>query len=302
MGAQIQQSTGADAWTLSREQHGVITRGQLRGLAFSPKAIRHRVAIGRLHPIHAGVYAVGRPELTQEGRFIAAVLACGPTAALSHASAAMLWGIRPVRPAAIEVSVTNAPQRRRPGIVVHRRTALSAQDVTKHRAIRVTTPVCTLIDLASRLPNAALDRAINEADRLDLATAGELQAALERTPRRPGTAALRQLLDPRTFRYTRSDLERDFIPIARRAGLGIPLTFQIVNGFEVDFFWPDLGLVVETDGWRHHRTPSQQRMDRVRDQTHTAHGLTPLRFTHGQIRYEPAYVEKTLTAVAMRLR
>jgi very-short-patch-repair endonuclease len=214
----------------------------------------------------------------------------------------MHWGIRRVRNGAIEVSTTNAPQRRRPGIVIHRRTALSAQDVTRHLGIPVTTPACTLIDLASRLPNAQLERAVNEADRLDLATAEDLQAALERTAPRAGKASLKELLDPRTFRYTRSDLERDFIPIAVRAGLPIPLTCQIVNGFEVDFYWPVLGLVVETDGWRHHRTPAQQRKDRIRDQAHTAAGLTPLRFTHGQIRFERRHVERTLAKVARRLR
>jgi very-short-patch-repair endonuclease len=299
MGAQIQQSNGGEAWTLAGRQHGVVTRGQLEALGYSVKAIRHRVARGRLHPVHAGVYAVGRPELTLDGRFIAAVLACGPTAALSHESAAQLWGIRPVRPGTIEVSITGTAQRRRPGIVLHRRRALEA---TTRRGIPVTTPVCTLIDLATRLQPRGLDRAVNEADRLDLTTVEDLQAALETGDHRPGSASLKRLLDPRTFRYTRSDLERDFIPIALAAGLSIPLTCQIVNGFEVDFFWPALGLVVETDGWRHHRTPIQQAKDRMRDQAHTAAGLTPLRFTHGQIRYEPAYVRKTLKRVARRLR
>jgi very-short-patch-repair endonuclease len=147
-----------------------------------------------------------------------------------------------------------------------------------------------------------LDRAINEADRLGLTTPDELRAKLDRAPPRPGFAGLKRLLDPRTFRYTRSDLERDFIPIARRAGLPTPLTCQIVNGYEVDFHWPDLKLVVESDGLTYHRTAAQQKTDRVRDQTHTAAGLTPLRFTHGQVRYEPAYVAKTLKRVATRLR
>ena len=302
MGYKIQQSTGHEVWGLARAQHGVVTRRQLLDAGLGSQGIKHRVGRGKLHPVHAGVYAVGRPELTLDGRFIAAVLACGPTAALSHESAAQLWGFRPVRPGAIEVSIAEGAQRRRPGIVVHRRTALSEHDITRRRRIRVTSVICTLIDLAARLPPARADRAVNEANRLDLVTADDLRAAVDCGPRRPGIAPLRVLLDPQTFRYTRSDLERDFIPIAHKASLATPLTRQIVNGFEVDFHWPDLGLVVETDGWRHHRTPSQQRKDRLRDQTHTAAGLTTLRFTHGQIRYEPAYVERTLKAVATRLR
>ena len=100
---------------------------------------------------------------------------------------------------------------------------------------------------------------------------------------------------------TDSELERRFLPIARRAGLPPPQTGRPVNGFKADFFWPELGLVVETDGLRYHRTPIQQTRDRVRDQAHAAAGLTPLRFTHTQVAYEPDHVEGTLRAVARRL-
>ena len=112
---------------------------------------------------------------------------------------------------------------------------------------------------------------------------------------------MRDILDRRTFRFTRSGLERAFRPIARRARLPQPETRYRVNGFEVDFCWPRLGLVVETDGLTYHRTPAQQAEDRLRDQAHTVAGMTPLRFTHGQIKYEPSYVEATLAAVASRL-
>ncbi len=121
-------------------------------------------------------------------------------------------------------------------------------------------------------------------------------------PRRPGCAVVRRLLDRRTFLLTDSELERGFARIIRRADLPPPLTQQWVNGFRVDFYWPDLGLVVETDGLRYHRTPSEQAKDRLRDQAHTAAGLTPLRFTHAQIRYEPEAVSATRRAVAERLR
>jgi very-short-patch-repair endonuclease len=113
---------------------------------------------------------------------------------------------------------------------------------------------------------------------------------------------LRTTLDRRTFTFTDTWLERRFLPIARAAGLPRPQTQVYVNGFKVDFYWPELGLVVETDGLRYHRTPAQQARDRVRDQAHAAAGLTPLRFTRAQINYEPAHVEVTLAAVARRLR
>jgi hypothetical protein len=116
-----------------------------------------------------------------------------------------------------------------------------------------------------------------------------------------GTGPLGAILDRSTFVLTDTELERYFLPIAARAGLAPPLTQKHVNGFRVDFYWPDLGLVVETDGLRYHRTAEQQFKDRLRDQAHTAAGLTPLRFTHWQVRYDPAHIEGTLSAVAHRL-
>jgi very-short-patch-repair endonuclease len=115
-------------------------------------------------------------------------------------------------------------------------------------------------------------------------------------------AKLKTTIDRRTFTYTRSELERAFLPLARRAGLPKPLTRVYVNGYEVDFYFPELGLVVETDGGTFHKTPMQQAADRKRDNAHAiAPGPPPLRFTHGQIRYERAYVLETLTTVAARL-
>jgi very-short-patch-repair endonuclease len=129
-----------------------------------------------------------------------------------------------------------------------------------------------------------------------------LREALDRFPRRPGVGVLRKRLDRRTFTMTDTRLERRFLPIARTVGLPKPLTQRWVNGFRVDFYWPELGLVVETDGLTYHRTPAQQAKDLVRDHTHAVAELTPLRFTRAQIRFEPDHVEATLAAVARRLR
>jgi very-short-patch-repair endonuclease len=166
----------------------------------------------------------------------------------------------------------------------------------------VTTAVLTLIDLATRLRPDHLEAAINEADKRDLLDPDGLRAALDNVTRRPGIAALRGILDRRTFTLTDSELERRFLPLARRAGLPRPETGVSLNGFKVDFYWPDLGLVVETDGLRYHRTPAEQARDRRRDQAHTAAGLRPLRFTHAQVVFEGGHVESTLSAVAQRVR
>jgi very-short-patch-repair endonuclease len=230
---------------------------------------------------------------------MAAVLACGPGAALSHGSAAAHWGIAPER--AVEVSV-RAPRCPRPrAIRVHRRARLPADEVTELDRIPLTTPARTLLDLATYLPRSALAAAVNQADRRDLIDPEQVRAAIEGYAGQPGVAALRRLLDRATFKLTDSELERRFLPLARAAGLPPPVTRRRVNGFRVDFYWPDLGLIVETDGLRYHRTPVQQARDRLRDQAHTSAGLTQLRFTHAQVRYEAAHVVGTLERVARRI-
>lgn len=142
------------------------------------------------------------------------------------------------------------------GVKVHRRAELEPTDRTEEDGIPVTSIVRTMVDLAAVLDDDdELESAVNEADRLDLVDPETLRRALESRRGQPGVGRLRKLLDRRTFRLTDSELERRFRPIARRAGLPVPLTRERVNGFRVDFYWPDLGLVVETDGLRHHRTP-----------------------------------------------
>lgn len=270
----------------------MLARRQLLELGFTPAAIRHRLDTRRLHPARAGVYAVGRPGLTVYGRWMAAVLACGNGAALSHGSAAALWEIGSER-GLIEVSVPVARSSRTPGMRVHRRSHLAADHDARH-GIPVTSLVRTLLDLATYLPAHALERAINEGDKLDLIDPESLRAALNGRAGQRGVRRLRALLDGATFALTDSELEQRFLVLAMRAGLSRPQTGARVNGFKVDFFWPGLRLVVETDGLRYHRTPAQQNRDRLRDQTHTAAGLTPLRFSHSQIRYQPDHVVATL--------
>lgn len=289
------------AWALAKRQHYVLTRQQLLGLGFTRREIERRLDSGRLHGVCSGIYAVGRPSLTQQGHWMAAVLACGDGAVLSHSSAAALWRIGYEQRNLIEVSLPSPSRRRRPGLRIHRRPSLAKKDTTTRHGIPVTTPVRTLIDLALRLDRRGIERMINEADKYDLVHPPALREALDRRQGEPGVARLRHILDRRTFRLTKEELERLFLPLAREAGLPTPLTGQWVNDFEVDFYWPDLGLVVETDGLRYHRTPAEQARDRLRDQAHTAAGLTQLRFTHEQVRYEPDHVLSVLRATAERL-
>lgn len=276
----------------------MLARRDLLGLGFSSAAIKHRVATGRLHPVMRGVYAVGRAELTRKGWWMAAVLACGDGAMLSHGSAAALWGVGEERWGRIDVSIRRRGEHRRAGLRVRSRPSLPAEDVTRRNGIPVTCLVRTLLDRATEVGPGALERSVNDADKHDLIDPEALREALEGYAGEPGARVLRTLLDKRTFRLSDSRLEMRFRPIARAAGLPQPLTKQWVNGFEVDFFWPDLGLVVETDGLRYHRTPFAQSSDHHRDQTHTATGLTHLRFSHYQIKYEPQLVRDVLRRTA----
>jgi len=297
-GNSVQPIGSGDLWAIARRQHGAVARQQLLNCGYTRHAIDHRIDRGRLHPIFPQVFAVGRPTLTRRGRWMAAVLSCGDGSALSHHDAAALLGIRESRLGPIHVSIP-LPRRlgERAGIVIHRRRGLG-EWIDEHDGIPVTAPLLTLIDIAVDLSRRELEAAINEADALDRVHVDELRRALDRADARPGVAALRQLIDRRTFRLTDSELERRFLPIAREAGLPPPETQVHVNGWRVDFFWPGLGLVVETDSLRYHRTPAQQDRDRRRDQAHLAAGLTPLRFTHAQIRFERGYVRAVLERIA----
>jgi len=278
-----------------------VARRQLLELGFSAAAIEHRVATGRLHPVRRGVYAVGRDGLSREGHWRAALLACGDGAFLTHLSAGALYGICAERPGRVEVGVRDGHTRKIEDIRTRRRPTLPATEIGTARGVPVTSPVQTMIDLATVQGPRYLLRSIDEADIGDVINPERLRREIEERPGVPGVRPLRRLLDRDTFVLSREELERLFLPLARQAGLPLPLTQTIVNEYEVDFFWPDLGLVIETDGWRYHRTPAAQSRDARRDQAHTASGLTALRFSHHQVKYEPDEVLDILIRTAAHL-
>jgi hypothetical protein len=307
MGRATPQPWAGDVWRLADRQHGVVTREQLLALGMGARSIEHRLANGRLHSVMRGVYAVGRPGLDKRGWWMAAVLACGPEALLSHRSAAALWGIRrarkvEIRRGDIHVVVPRGNSKLRPGIRAHRRHDHAAPRRREVDGIPVTHPVATLVDLAAGLPDGQLEAAVNEADHLRLVDPERLRNEIDALPRWLGSGRLRRLLDKPTITLATTELERLFLPLAFKAGLPAPLTQARLDGYRVDFYWPDLGIVVETDSLRYHRTPFRQASDKRRDNAHAGSGLTTLRFTHGQVLHEPAYVLKTLVRVVRRRR
>jgi very-short-patch-repair endonuclease len=270
-------------------QHGVIARFQLLELGYTTAAIRHRIGTGRLHPVFAGVYAVGRPDLSADGMRMAAALSCGPAAFISHWSAGEHWGIRRST-GSIHVSVPGG-RREVPDLVVHRRTGIAA---VRLRNVPVTGVVDTLVDLALPLDTGPLESAVNNADKLELIDPETLRKAIGDI-RRPGAAKLRKVLDRATFVYTESELERAFVPLAVKAGYGRPLTQKNIGAGRVDFYYD--GIVVDADGLRYHRTAFTQTRDPRRDQAHKRMGVDTIRFSHAQIKYEKKYVVDTLMDV-----
>ncbi|HEX3359547.1 MAG TPA: type IV toxin-antitoxin system AbiEi family antitoxin domain-containing protein [Solirubrobacterales bacterium] len=302
MAGSTHAARSAAAWRLARAQHWVLTRADLEALGFSDAAVEHRVAIGRLHPVARGIYAVGRAELAPQGKWMAAVLACGDGAVLSHRSAAELWGIGYEEKGRIDVTIRRRSRLERAGVRVHCRPKLPERSVVRRLGLPATHPVQTLIDLATELKPLRLERAVNQADVHDLVDPETLRTALDGFVGMPGVKTLRTLLDRHTFRLSDSDLEVLFRPLARAAALPSPLSKHWVLGYEVDFWFPDHGLVVETDGLRYHRTPAQQARMVKRDQTHTAAGLRVLRFTHWQIAYASTEVTDVLRRIRPHLR
>lgn len=230
------------------------------------------------------------------------ILRCPDGAVLDNGSAAALWGLES-GDGPTEISVPAGCRSRLRGVVIHRRSLVLPREARRRRFIPVTSPALTLIDNATRWGEVRLEAAINKADGLGIARPDSVRATAERYGRVPGASLVRTVLDRLTFELTDSELERRFRRLLREASLPQPLTQQWVNGCRVDFFWPDMGLVVEADSLRYHRTASQQRSDRRRDRTHTVSGLETLRFTHYEISFEQDVVKQDLaTVIELRRR
>jgi very-short-patch-repair endonuclease len=290
------QRTAGDAElaALAAKQHGVVAYWQLIELGLSKGAIEQRVRASRLHRKHRGVYAVGHPLLTRRGEMIAAVLACGPEALLSHWSAAELWEFLPRVRAFIDV-VSATRNRKRKGIVCHEGANLDPDRARRH-GIPVTSPSRTLLDLAAVATPKQLAEAIEAAERSRWLNPREMQKLIARNPKRPGIKALKAALaayDP-IMRRTRSALERDFIRECRRLNVPKPVSNEIVEGLEVDMFWPDAKVIVELDSWEFHKTRAAFERDRRRDAWLERRGYRVLRVTYDWLATEPGEVAETV--------
>lgn len=281
-------------------QHGVIARAQLVEIGLSDAAIVRRSRSGRLHVLHRGVYAVGHRAISREGELLAAVLAGGPGAVLSHESAAELWELQPGKGRLIDVV---APARgKRPGIRFHR-CVLDAADITTHKAIEVTTPERTIIDLASRLTPGKLEHVIRQAEYEHLTTPASLASCLSTHEGRRGMKSLRRALglSAETIGVTRSEFERRFLRFIRRHRLARPrLNYRIDVGARVvtvDCAWPEHRLVVELDSRRAHDNRYSFESDRSRDRDLLIAGWTPTRVTWRQLHEDERQLAADLCAL-----
>jgi very-short-patch-repair endonuclease len=279
---------------LARRQEGVVGRAQLLALGLGADAIDWRVRRRRLHIVHRGVYAVGHLALTRNGRFIAAVLACGEGAALSHFSAAVLWGMLQAGGQAIHVTASG--RRRVRGVVVHV-APLDGERVRRH-GIVVTTPARTLVDLADVVEQRrTLERAFDEAEYLGL----DWRSAAPRHGRR-GSGLLSSVLAvhrPGTTR-TRSELEEMFLALVDRHGIARPEVNVQIEGYECDFVWREHRLVVETDGAAAHSTHRARERDPIRDSRLMAAGWRVWRVSYEQIVRQPRVVAMELRRLLRR--
>jgi predicted transcriptional regulator of viral defense system len=288
----------------ARGQHGVLTAAQLEALGLSPRAIRHRAASGRLCRIHTGVYAVGR--LDAHGRWMAAVLACGPGAVLSHRSAAALWDFGTAGQGEVDVTVAGRAGRSRRGIAVHRGEALAAEDVAIHEGVPCTSVARTLLDLASIVDRQRMERAVDRAEALRRFDLHALRKALHRHRHRRGASTLAAILADYTApTVTRSGYERLLLSLVADAALPPPRTNAWIaldgnSGYEADFLWPDRHLIVEVDGRAHHARRRAFAHDRQRDRRLALAGFETRRYAASELTSAPERVVAELSAFLAR--
>jgi very-short-patch-repair endonuclease len=286
---------------IASAQRGRVSREQLFEGGANRDEIDWRVRRGRLIVKHPGVYLVGHSAEVELGDETAALLACGPTALLSHHSAATLWGLRPGMARPIHLTVPRGQHGVRPaGVIVHR-TVLPTERTT-HRDLPITSPARTMLDIAAGLPDREVEYILEEGlGPKRLLTEAEVAEVAARAGRHPGAGTLRRVLATRTGTLTESKAQRRLLGLIRDAGLPFPRTEQPLLGYRVDLLWPDLKLIVEVDGYQSHGTRGAFERDRRRDARLQAAGFMVIRVTAREIEYRPwAVIAQLAQAIHQR--
>jgi hypothetical protein len=293
----IRQAVDRAIAQVAANQIGNISRQQLLGLGLDDDGIGRRLTACRLFRVYRGVYSVGRPALTPHERSSAALLACGPGAVLSHASAMTLWGLWRHWDSPLEVTV--ARNRRPSGIRVHRSTTLRRQDVTRQLGIRVTTPARTLLDVAPRLSDKSLKRTVNNALNSLWMTEDQLADTVARHRHAPAAARIAKLIGL-SATPTRSGWEDGFPAFCVAHGLPAPVMGALVLGYIVDALFPAERVIVELDSWEYHKGKIAFETDRERDADTLAGGYVTVRATWERIEERPQREATRLHAILAR--
>jgi hypothetical protein len=280
--------------TLADRQHAVVAHRQLRALGIGDGPVKVRLGRGSLFHRYIGVYVVGRRLLDQPGEWMAAVLACGDDALLSHWDAAALHGLLGRRWTGIHV-IGARSRHHRSGLIVHRPRVIDPENRKVVDSIPVTSVARTLVDLAAAASPSVVARACDEAERLGILDLQELTALYARSRGRRGLHVIRRLLGTHVpSAGTDSQLEVGFLKLCQKEGFPRPLTNVEVAGFVVDAYWADCELVVELDGYEYHRTRGAFERDRERDVALRLAGKEVVRFTHRQVNADAGWVATTV--------
>ncbi len=266
----------------------MVSFEQLRGGGLSRRQVEGLVERGELSRLHRGVFRVGPIPLLYS-KEVAAVLACGPNAVLSHRSAAVVYRLLGDEKGPIHVTTIGPHRRGDSGIAIHKTSSLKRHEIRERHGIRITAPIRTLIDLSPTCPDLLLEQALAEAFALRLTNRAALLRGIEAAGPRRGVARLRRLLDAEP-RRTRSNPELILLRAIRGAGLPEPETNVKIGGWEVDFFWREAGLVVEVDAYSTHSSPWAFERDRRKDAELAAIGLGVQRFTADRVRHDLDFV------------
>jgi very-short-patch-repair endonuclease len=283
---------------IATRQQSVITRRQLMALGVSESAIDHSIRRGRLIRLHQGVYAVGHQALAPHAAELAAVLAVGEGAYLSHFSAAALWGMVPEPPRLVHVTLVGRDAgRRRSGIEVHQTRMVDSRDVTIHHGIPVTRPARVVLDIAPGLSDRQLERTFDRGLKERRFSRHAVATVVARNLQRPAATRLKALAEAqgRFSTATRSPPEEALLKLIRAGGLPEPEVNAWLAPYEVDFLWRAQRLVVEVDGYAFHATHRSFEADHARDLELEARGFDVVRYTADQITQRPEWVLVHLT-------
>jgi very-short-patch-repair endonuclease len=275
---------------LADRRHGVVSIRQLRRIGYSHRSVRRAAEAGRLHRLHHGVYAVGHTNLSLQGRCLAAVLASGPGALLSHYSAGWLQGVIATRPIPVHVT-TPVPRKRRGLVRVHRSETLADADRTLEQGIPVTSVARTALDLAGVVRFRGLRRLVRRSEELEVFDLVDFSSVLDRNRGHRGALPLeRALAIYEPPRLTRSELEREVLALLEQIGLPRPSTAFNLAGYELDLYWPELRFAVELDVYATHGGQESFEEDRRRDEDLKLAGVELTRVTGRRFELEPQQV------------